>query len=234
MNRRSPLAILGACVFACPFSGSAQTDVNLRDRIIALLSDDLGGKTTDAAGELGSILKASGWPTRKMAGSVAEQAVLSLVEKYSGDNALIELAIRTLSDAVTHHEAERADLATLVDLSRITQGRPQVYGTQYRWEDDGHLSLLPVENPAQVDKLRALVGLPTLHDQEQALGIAPISENELFRGSVQGFRAGKTKLEPAKGLNSKADVRMSVIYVHSRDDPRAHVGERATSLYGKP
>jgi hypothetical protein len=50
----------------------------------------------------------------------------------------------------------------LLDRIRVFEGRPQVYGTSFDWDDGGQMSPIPIEEPEAVDDRRAEVGLPTL------------------------------------------------------------------------
>ena len=52
--------------------------------------------------------------------------------------------------------------AVLEDRIRAFEGRPQIYGTQLDWDDDGHLAPLPIEDEGDVESRRARVGLPPL------------------------------------------------------------------------
>ena len=53
----------------------------------------------------------------------------------------------------------------LEDRIRSFEGRPQRYGTQFDWDEQGRLSPLPLEDPAGVDARRRTIGLGALaHD----------------------------------------------------------------------
>jgi tRNA (mo5U34)-methyltransferase len=56
---------------------------------------------------------------------------------------------------------ERA-LAITVDRTLVDSGRPQVYGTQHRCEEGDLVPATPIEEPDEVDALRAEAGLPPL------------------------------------------------------------------------
>jgi len=50
----------------------------------------------------------------------------------------------------------------LTDRIRVLEGRPQVYGTQFDWDENGEISPLPIEDAARVDQRRGQVGLEAL------------------------------------------------------------------------
>ncbi|MEZ7126716.1 DUF6624 domain-containing protein [Nonomuraea sp. AD125B] len=62
-------------------------------------------------------------------------------------------------DAVARGQAAPRHLAYLVDRVRVGEGRPQVYGTQYRQTAEGGFGPHPVEDPGHPDERRAEVGI---------------------------------------------------------------------------
>ena len=52
---------------------------------------------------------------------------------------------------------------------RFFEGRPQVYGTQYEWGEDGQLGPYPVEDVAGVDERRRSVGLWPLDENTRRM-----------------------------------------------------------------
>ena len=58
---------------------------------------------------------------------------------------------------------ERA-LAITVDRALVESGRAQVYGTQHRCENGGVVPSAPIDEPGEVDALRADVGFPPLDE----------------------------------------------------------------------
>jgi len=212
----------------------------LRDQLLAMADEDRSptseaAEKTDHADrrlKLRAILTESGWPARKQVGAEAEDAMLWLLEDEYTDLELLRLAQKALNEAVSKGLARKADLATIIDLTRTSEGRMQVYGTQYTLGPDGRATRFPLEDPKTVDARRALVGLSTLRYQEEAMGLLPANPKELFAGSAQGFVAGTPILKPAIGLNSISDVTIGSIYVHSRDDRRAHEGEHPAPPIG--
>jgi hypothetical protein len=57
--------------------------------------------------------------------------------------------------------------ALLLDRVLVREGKPQMYGTQAKpfeeW-NDGQAAAMPIEDEANVDKRRAVVGLPPLSE----------------------------------------------------------------------
>ena len=62
-------------------------------------------------------------------------------------------------------EAPRHHAAYLADRICGFEGRPQRYGTQFDWDDNGELSPLPLEDPERVNEFRQQVGLGPLDER---------------------------------------------------------------------
>ena len=57
----------------------------------------------------------------------------------------------------------------LEDRVRAFEGRPQYYGTQYDWDENGQLGPLPIEDPEHVDERRRSVGLGPLEENTRRI-----------------------------------------------------------------
>jgi hypothetical protein len=60
-------------------------------------------------------------------------------------------------------------MAMMLDRIRTYEGRPQVYGTQFDWDDEGRLSPRLIEDREGVDKRRQEVGLEPLEAATERL-----------------------------------------------------------------
>jgi hypothetical protein len=60
-------------------------------------------------------------------------------------------------------------VAYLEDRICFFEARPQVYGTQYDWDESGELNPHPVEDIAGVDERRRSVGLGTLAENTRRM-----------------------------------------------------------------
>ena len=61
---------------------------------------------------------------------------------------------------------------------RVYEGRPQVYGTNFDWDENGELNPTPIQNPGVVEELRKSVGLPSLVQDIQEKRMRMASSNE--------------------------------------------------------
>ncbi|HEU4631998.1 MAG TPA: DUF6624 domain-containing protein [Gemmatimonadaceae bacterium] len=114
--------------------------------------------SADAA-ELRAIIDRYGWPGRSLVGARGASAAF-LVAQHNP--ALQHEALR-LMQALPAGEVSPSDLAMLEDRVRVSDGRPQRYGTQLHDSGDGRTLVFdPIEDLAHLDERRAAAGLPPL------------------------------------------------------------------------
>ena len=100
-----------------------------------------------------------GWPGVARVGEAGEDAAFLIVQHADHDPDLQRRALPLLAEAVRTGDAPGRHLAYLTDRVRLADGRPQLYGTQLDWDDDGCPTPKPVEDPIDLDARRAEVGL---------------------------------------------------------------------------
>ncbi|MEC4018188.1 DUF6624 domain-containing protein [Streptomyces sp. H27-D2] len=93
--------------------------------------------SSDNTAALKRITAEWGWPGRTLVGAEAAEAAWLLVQHADGDPDFQAHALDLLDDAVYLGEAEPRHFAHLTDRTRIAQGQPQLYGTQYRNDEQG-------------------------------------------------------------------------------------------------
>lgn len=118
----------------------------------------------DNAAWLAEVVARRGWPGRAVVGSDGASAAWRILQHAIGEPALMRGLFPQVRDAVARGEAEAAELAMLDDRIRVLEGRPQRYGTQYDWNDDGTamVPIVGVEDPELVEARRREVGLPPM------------------------------------------------------------------------
>lgn len=107
-----------------------------------------------------------GWPGRTLVGEDGARAAWLLAQHAAKERqpAFLEL----LRAAVATGEASARDLAYLEDRVRVFARQPQLYGTQFRHDDQG-LRPEPIEDPEHLDQRRASVGLGSFSEYEAQL-----------------------------------------------------------------
>lgn len=109
-----------------------------------------------------NILNTYGWPgvdEVKMRGNsavflVIQHAPLKVQEQY----------LPIMREAVKKQKAQPGQLALLEDRVALGEGKKQIYGSQIGVSPDGSFYISPLEDPDNVDKRRAEVGLGHLSD----------------------------------------------------------------------
>lgn len=113
--------------------------------------------------EVQKILDERGWLAANIIGQKGNQT-LFLVIQHS-DLSTQEKYLPMMRDAVKKGNANPSQLALLEDRVALRQGKRQIYGSQIgRDKETQEYYVLPLEDPDNVDKRRAQVGLGRLQD----------------------------------------------------------------------
>jgi len=120
------------------------------------------------ADRLKAIIAEHGWPGRRLVGEDGAEAAWRILQHAIGDPPLQRSGLELLQRAGPG-EVPAWQLAMLEDRIRMFEGRPQVYGTQYDWDEAGEISPLPVEDPDGVDERRRSVGLGPLDENTRRI-----------------------------------------------------------------
>lgn len=157
-------------------------DEALRERLLAMARHDLDVRTRLAedgslfagyhpemqvvhdanAAALDAIVAERGWPSVGLAGADGAEAAWLVAQHAIGQPGFQRRCLALLEAAAARDEVPGWQPAYLADRIRSLEGRPQLYGTQFDWDDDGLMSPLPIEAPDGVDARRAAIGLPPL------------------------------------------------------------------------
>lgn len=119
---------------------------------------------TRNAVRLAEILDQHGWPGISLVGEDGEEAAWLVAQHAIADPPLQRRALKLL-EQVPGGEIPQWQIAYLVDRVRILEGRPQLYGTQFDWDENNEMSALPIEDPERVDHRRTSVGLEPLAER---------------------------------------------------------------------
>lgn len=83
-----------------------------------------------------------------------------------------------LEVAVSENEANPKILAYLTDRIAVFEGKPQLYGTQFDWDEYGNLSPNIFDDLTKVNERRKSIGLNTLEEQTEKTREQAIRENQ--------------------------------------------------------
>jgi hypothetical protein len=111
------------------------------------------------AAALRQIVVRYGWPTKSLVGAEGASAAFLIAQH----NASLQPEALRLMGALPAGEVSPSDLAMLEDRVRVSQGKPQRYGTQLAFADSGRRMVFDsIEDVAHLDERRAAAGLPPM------------------------------------------------------------------------
>ncbi len=112
---------------------------------------------------LETLVEAIGaWPTRTRFGDDGASAAFLIAQHAISLPAFQRRALALLLDAAERGEINVLDTAYLSDRIAVFEGREQIFGTQFDWDQHGQLSPAPIAEESGVDERRAHVGLPPM------------------------------------------------------------------------
>ena len=113
--------------------------------------------------KVSKILDESGWPDKKRIGKRGT-STLFLVIQHAGQKAQ-EKYLPMIKEAVANNNLPKHQFAMFYDRLILRRGEKQVYGTQLAMNDKSKTPyVLPLEDPQDVDKRRAEMGLNTMQE----------------------------------------------------------------------
>jgi hypothetical protein len=109
------------------------------------------------------ILGKYGWLGADIIGESGNTTLFLVIQHSDLDTQIKYLPI--MQNAVKNGNAKASSLALLEDRVALRQGKRQIYGSQISWNmETNEYYVLPLDDPDNVDKRRAAVGLPPLAD----------------------------------------------------------------------
>lgn len=130
------------------------------------------------AARLAAILDEYGWTGKTLVGEDGAEAAWLIAQHAIGSPALQRRCLPLLEEAARQGEAPAWQLAYLTDRVRVLEGRPQVYGLMFDWDEAGEMSPCEIEGPQNVDERRRSVGLPSLAESVRRHRDAAQESNE--------------------------------------------------------
>jgi uncharacterized protein DUF6624 len=114
---------------------------------------------------LEQIIAAHGWPGRTLVGADGADAAWMILHHAIGNPTLQRRGLALVREAEARSDADPQEVAMLEDRVRFFEGRPQLYGTQFDWDETGVLTTGPIEDPAGIDERRRAAGFLPLAEQ---------------------------------------------------------------------
>lgn len=164
--------------------GLKNADLELRDNLI--LSGQLSNGYNEEMKELhksntkilSDIIDKIGYPTTIKVGEEASEAAWLVIQHSIGQPEFMKKCMNLLEVAASENEANTKNLAYLTDRIAVFEGKPQLYGTQFDWDENGNLSPNIFDDLTKVNERRKSIGLNTLEEQTKKIREQAINENQ--------------------------------------------------------
>lgn len=128
---------------------------------------------------LNDIIDTIGYPTIDKVGREASEAAYLVIQHAIGQPELMKKGVSLLKTAVSENKADAQNLAYLTDRIAVFEEKPQLYGTQFDWDENGNLSPNLYDNLTKVNERRKSLGLNTLEEQAEIIRKRAKNENQL-------------------------------------------------------
>jgi hypothetical protein len=157
--------------FAKTIIAARDADLALRNRLISTqkLSDgynpEMEALHNKHAKKLDRLMDIYGFPTVDKVGKEASEAAWLIIQHSIGRPKFMRKCLLLLEQAVADQKADPILLAYLIDRIAVLEGRPQSYGTQFDWDENGTLSPNKYDDISFVNGRRASLGLNSLDEQ---------------------------------------------------------------------
>lgn len=157
-------------------------DLELRDKLIQKgqlsegYNEEMAQLHNRNAEILDEIIDSIGYPTTDKVGKEASEAAWLVIQHSIGRPDFMRKCAKLLEKAIIENKANPRSLAYLTDRIAVLEGKPQLYGTQFDWDENGELSPNLFDDVVKVNQRRKSVGLNTL--EEQTVVIRKQAENE--------------------------------------------------------
>lgn len=117
------------------------------------------------AARLEAIMRAHGWPGLHLVGREGAEAAFRIAQHAIAMPQFQRRCLKLLQIAVARGDADARHAAYLDDRIAFNERRPQKYGTQFDWGENGEMAPWRVDDPKAVERRR------------QALGMTPFAEH---------------------------------------------------------
>ena len=130
------------------------------------------------ANQLNQIIDTIGYPTIDKVGTEASNAAWLIIQHSISQPAFMKKCLVLLKVAVENHKADSKNLAYLSDRILTFENKPQLYGTQFDWDQNGVLSPQQYDDLKKVNQRRTSIGLNTLEEQTTIIRAQAKAENQ--------------------------------------------------------
>ncbi|HQU82769.1 MAG TPA: hypothetical protein PKY59_06580 [Pyrinomonadaceae bacterium] len=130
------------------------------------------------AESLNEIIEKIGYPTIEKVGEEENEAAWLVIQHSIGKPEFMKNCSALLEKAVAENNANPKQIAYLSDRIAVFEGRPQLYGTQFDWDENGEMSPKLFDDLEKVNTRRKSVGLNSLEEQIEIIRKQVLQENQ--------------------------------------------------------
>lgn len=127
---------------------------------------------------LQEIINDIGFPSIDKVGEEAYEATWLIIQHAIAQPKFMKSCAKLLEIAVHERKAKHIHLAYLTDRIAVFEGKPQLYGTQFDWDDNGEMSPHYFEDINLVNERRKSVGLNAMEEQTKIIRRRTKKENQ--------------------------------------------------------
>ncbi|WP_298763018.1 DUF6624 domain-containing protein [uncultured Polaribacter sp.] len=128
---------------------------------------------------LDKIITEIGYPTIAKVGEEASDAAWLIIQHAISKPNFMRKCLQLLEIAVKNKEADAKNFAYLSDRIAFFENKPQKYGTQFNWDNQGKLSPNIFDNLEKVNQRRCALGLNSLEKQIEIMRERAKLENQI-------------------------------------------------------
>jgi len=161
-----------------------EKDLELRDRFIQNgqlgngYNEEMANLHNRNAEILNEIIDSIGYPTIDKVGNEGSEAAWLVIQHSIGKPEFMKKCAKLLENAVNKNKANPRNLAYLTDRIAVFEGKPQLYGTQFDWNENGEISPQYFDDLTKVNQRRKSIGLNTLEEQTEIIRRRAKNENQ--------------------------------------------------------
>lgn len=130
------------------------------------------------AEELNRIIDVIGFPTSEKLGEEASNAAWLIIHHSIGQPDFMKKCAAQMKIEVEKGQADKINFAYLTDRIAVFEGNPQLYGTQFDWDENGKMSPVKINEYDKVNKRRKAIGLNSLEEQIKVMRERIKTENQ--------------------------------------------------------
>ncbi len=161
-----------------------EADLNLRAKLVETgelfqaYNKEMEALHIFNATALHNIIDDIGYPTIDKVGKEASAAAWLIIQHAISLPPFMKKCLRLLEDAVSQEKANKIQLAYLSDRISVLENKPQLYGTQFDWDENGELNPQQCDDVDKVNERRKELNLNNLEEQTALMRQQAKSENE--------------------------------------------------------